>query len=54
MSEPTWKRQPRSAAAVRNAVISLFITTSPTKAVDAIRATSIGIGSPSFIPRASR
>ena len=46
MSVPTWtgSRAPRAAA--RNGVTSSFITTSPTKAAGAIRATSTGSGSP--------
>ena len=50
MSLPTWIGQPFSWAAARNGVISCFITTSPTNVSGAIRSTSIGSGSSSFIP----
>ena len=43
-------RTTHSFAARRNGVISCFITTSPTNAAGAIRLTSSGSGSPSFIP----
>ena len=39
-----------AAAALKNAVISDFITTSPTKVVGAMRETSIGNLSPGFMP----
>ena len=47
---PTWMRQPRSMAACRNGVMVCFITTSATNVVGAMRSTSIGSGSPSFMP----
>ena len=50
MSEPTCTRQPRALAAVRKAVISVFITTSPTKVRASSRDMSMGSGSPGFMP----
>ena len=50
MSLPTWMGQPLACAAARNGVIVCFITTSPTNVDGAIRSTSIGSGSSSFMP----
>ena len=50
MSEPIWIGQPRACAARRKAVISVRITTSPTKVDGARRDTSSGSGSPAFMP----
>ena len=50
MSLPTWVGQPRAWAAARNGVIVCFITTSPTNVLGAIRSTSMGNGSSSFMP----
>ena len=50
MSEPICTGQPRAFAACKKAVISDFITTSPTNVRGSMRDTSIGIASPSFMP----
>ncbi len=50
MSEPVCTAQPRERAAARKAVISVFITTSPTNVLAARRDTSIGIASPALMP----
>ena len=50
MSEPTCTGQPLAWAALRKAVISVRITTSPTKVRASRRDTSSGSGSPSFMP----
>jgi hypothetical protein len=51
ISVPTCVAQPRCCAALRNGVIAVFITTSPTNVVAATRFMSMGSGSPSFMPR---
>ena len=50
MSVPTWTSQPLSSAARSNGVYSDFMTTSPTKQLGAMRDTSKGSGSSSFMP----